>query len=220
MKLLAEFSINLVKTEEKLYFLMPYMVRDAERTITNATELEQVFLQILLFDRSSFSGFDNASQLRLRFFCIEFAACYQSKRIHDAVSPNAMLAYLCGAQLRLRVLGLPVNLFTGPIFTDPEYRLVAVLHNKFSEQQARGRTIKAHNVLCAADMCAILDSEHCNAHNARGRSKSLAVYRRVEHRRSNIRAAHAVVLAVQARNAQRSRTACLPAHRRLRTWSV
>ena len=61
-----------------------------------------------------------------------------------------------------------MTLFSGPIFAGPNSSLVAVLDNKFSEQQAGGRTLKPHNLLCVEDVALILDSEHCNPLNAEG----------------------------------------------------
>ena len=122
------------------------------RFLPNANESEQIFLEILLCDRSHALDFDMDSLLRLRYFCIEFAACYRSKRIQDAVSPNDILVYLRGAQRRLRELDMQVNLFTVPVFADPEQGLVAVLVNKFSEQQGQGRTMKSLNFLCSSDV--------------------------------------------------------------------
>ena len=60
------------------------------------------------------------------------------------------------------MLSMVVNLFTCPVLADLDRGLVSVLDNKFTEQQARGHTMRPHNVLCAANVCTILDSEHCN----------------------------------------------------------
>ena len=168
MKLLSEFAINMVKTDERLAHLKDYCTARSTCIVPFANEVEQIFMQLPLCDRSPALGFDVASLMRLRFFCIEFVACYRSKRLQDTVSPNAMLAYLRGAQRRLRELGMTVTLFSGPIFADPNSGLVAVLDNKFSEQQAGGRTMRPHNVLCVEDVALILDSEHCNPLNADG----------------------------------------------------
>ena len=97
MKLLAEFSIGIVKTEEALHHLLPYLTQNSERAVPNAAGIEQIVLQVLLCDRSHQAGFDTKPLIHFRYFCIAFAVCYRSKHILDTVSPNAIFAYLRGA---------------------------------------------------------------------------------------------------------------------------
>ena len=67
---------------------------------------------------------------------MEFSTNYVSKKKGTEVEPSSMLTYIRGIQRRLHELGLPVNLFEGSIFANPESGLVAALHNKFANQKS------------------------------------------------------------------------------------
>lgn len=104
-------------------------------------------MSVLLFGRSEKYGFDDAGLKRLHHFMIKFSTRYVSPRTNLEVMPSTKLKYVRGVQRRLIELGMKVNLFSGPVFDDPEEALTCVLDNKFAQQQFRGRLMKSRNIL-------------------------------------------------------------------------
>ena len=77
---------------------------------------------------------------QLRYFFIEFVVHYRSERAEYEVSLSENFTYLGSVQRRLRDFKLDVFLFSGLMFAYAKYALLSVLDNKFSEQQANGRS--------------------------------------------------------------------------------
>lgn len=125
-------------------------------------------MTILTDGNTKQNGFDDARQLRLRHFLIEFGTRYVSVKKKSSVAPSTMLGYVRGVQRRLKELNYDVNLFSGPIFNYPNEGLKPVLDNKFSLQQSNGATTKSHNILTIDNVKEIFDSEFCNPSNATG----------------------------------------------------
>lgn len=143
-------------------------VNDACATVPGDNNFERSVISVLLCGRSTSDGFDNAGLKGLRHFLIEFYTRYVSYRTQKKVTPPTMLNYVRRVQHRIRELGLSVNLFSDPIFTDPVEGLCPVLDNKFAMQQAEGQITKSHNILTIDDIGTIFGSEHCNPKNSEG----------------------------------------------------
>lgn len=81
-------------------------------------------------------------------FPIEFAVNYKSPLTGREVTPNTMRYYILGVQRGFSDLwDYNLQLLKGPIFECKKEGLMAVLDNRFREQQSRGLLVKNHNVL-------------------------------------------------------------------------
>lgn len=169
-KLFGQFVLALVlhPGQEEQYSSMAYRVLDKNTSVPEETEIERSICRILLCSEPPSQSLGEDGERKLNHFLIEFGTCYVSERKKREVEPSSMMVYAYGVQRRLHELGLPVNLFKGPIFGNLQTGVVPALDNKFSRQQASGAGTKSHNILTLGDIKSIFESVHCNPFTAVG----------------------------------------------------